>query len=404
MGAYEKIVVLSDIHFGSALNEASNEKTDLEALKTLLNLIIELKPKKVILLGDILDLWRVEFLYAWAEAEKIQFFSTLTKYVDLSKGNAKVIYVIGNHDHILQELSLNLHLIDKYQHLMNKSEITSNENFTIESLPSEKLDQKIENLHHFFKNVDLYYPHYSEEIQNVGTVYFDHGHYAVEIEGLLKRTLAWIYRRLTFILSVKKQIKENAKFPELFSDKEANISALYSVNFYSKFDDLVNETRLLIWRFIKMVESHKKWLLAIPIAIDILLIFTKSLPSPISLKAIALISIHSLIPFARGKDYGVLKRAGVFLRAYNLATGKSDARGNEVENVRKKITEDEFSIERKKKNEEYDGADRKKRNSDLVKFSVALAALVIVLSISYTRGIEWTRANRKMVGPHNIAK
>jgi metallophosphoesterase superfamily enzyme len=100
---YGKIVVLSDIHFGASFDETGDDETNSKDLINCLDLIEnEIKPEKIVLLGDVLDLWRADFDNAWDEAEDIKFFSRLSEYS--KENNAEVIFVVGNHDHYFKEM------------------------------------------------------------------------------------------------------------------------------------------------------------------------------------------------------------------------------------------------------------------------------------------------------------
>ncbi len=77
-----RAIVLSDTHFGAIHDPTEDEKTNITDLINLLDLIEnDIKPKTIILLGDIFDLWRVTFEYAWDNANDIKFFDRLSSHV-----------------------------------------------------------------------------------------------------------------------------------------------------------------------------------------------------------------------------------------------------------------------------------------------------------------------------------
>ena len=91
-----RVIVFSDTHFGVIHDPTENEKTNVTDLLNLLDLIEnEIRPKTIVLLGDIFDLWRVEFEDAWDNAHDILFFERLSKYINKYKDKgAELIYII----------------------------------------------------------------------------------------------------------------------------------------------------------------------------------------------------------------------------------------------------------------------------------------------------------------------
>ena len=162
-----RVIVFSDTHFGVIHDPTENEKTNVTDLLNLLDLIEnEIRPKTIVLLGDIFDLWRVEFEDAWDNAHDILFFERLSKYINKYKDKgAELIYIIGNHDHFLKEISYAKNSYSRY------SKIMAGEKGQID----DELTNELKNAFNY-ENVKVYYPHYKMNF-DFGTVYFDHGHY-----------------------------------------------------------------------------------------------------------------------------------------------------------------------------------------------------------------------------------
>ncbi len=85
-----EIVVISDVHLG-AFQCHSNE---------LLQYLNSIKPKKLILNGDIIDLWQVSRSYF-----PKSHIEVIKKILDLNSKGTEVIYITGNHDEMLRKFS-----------------------------------------------------------------------------------------------------------------------------------------------------------------------------------------------------------------------------------------------------------------------------------------------------------
>ena len=84
------LVVISDAHLGTYGCHATE----------LLNYLRSIKPKTVVLNGDIIDMWQFSKRY-WPQAH-MQVIHQITKWI--SKG-VKVHYITGNHDEMLRKFS-----------------------------------------------------------------------------------------------------------------------------------------------------------------------------------------------------------------------------------------------------------------------------------------------------------
>ncbi|WP_019038796.1 UDP-2,3-diacylglucosamine diphosphatase [Psychroflexus tropicus] len=96
------LVVLSDIHLGT-FGCHSQE---------LLNYLYSIQPKKIILNGDIIDIWQFRKNYfPKTHLELIKIF------IEFSMSGTEIIYITGNHDDMLRKLSDfeigNIQLVDK---------------------------------------------------------------------------------------------------------------------------------------------------------------------------------------------------------------------------------------------------------------------------------------------------
>jgi len=98
-----KGLFLSDIHLGS---RGSNAKEALEVLKLY-------KPKKLFLVGDIIDAWLLKKRIYWTQDN----VNLIRKILSYSKSGTEVIYVTGNHDDVLRQYTPmnlgNIKVVDK---------------------------------------------------------------------------------------------------------------------------------------------------------------------------------------------------------------------------------------------------------------------------------------------------
>lgn len=96
------LVVLSDIHLGTFGCHA----------KELLNYLNSIEPKKIILNGDIIDIW--QFRKNYFPKSHLEIIKTL---IEFSMSGTEIIYITGNHDEMLRKLSDfeigNIKLVDK---------------------------------------------------------------------------------------------------------------------------------------------------------------------------------------------------------------------------------------------------------------------------------------------------
>lgn len=97
-----ELVVISDVHLGTYGCQA----------KELLHYLNSIKPKKLILNGDIIDIW--QFRKSYFPKSHLQ---VIKKIVSLAAKGTKVYYITGNHDEKLRKFSKtkmgNISIIDK---------------------------------------------------------------------------------------------------------------------------------------------------------------------------------------------------------------------------------------------------------------------------------------------------
>ncbi len=96
------IVVISDVHLGTYGCHA----------KELLNYLSSITPKKLILNGDIIDIWQFSKHYFPSSHLKV-----IKKIIDMAANGTEVIYITGNHDEMLRKFSPtkmgNISIVDK---------------------------------------------------------------------------------------------------------------------------------------------------------------------------------------------------------------------------------------------------------------------------------------------------
>jgi UDP-2,3-diacylglucosamine pyrophosphatase LpxH len=95
---------ISDIHLGS---KGSNPKECLETLK-------KYDPDYLFIVGDFIDGWLLKKRFFWTQEST----NLLRKILSYSKNGTKVIYITGNHDDFLRELTPfkmgNIEVVDEY--------------------------------------------------------------------------------------------------------------------------------------------------------------------------------------------------------------------------------------------------------------------------------------------------
>lgn len=96
------MVVISDVHLGTFGCHAGE----------LLSYLNSISPKKLILNGDIIDIW--QFRKRYFPKNHLQ---VIKKIIDLSTKGTEVYYITGNHDEMLRKFSDvtmgNIHILDK---------------------------------------------------------------------------------------------------------------------------------------------------------------------------------------------------------------------------------------------------------------------------------------------------
>ncbi|GAA4231418.1 UDP-2,3-diacylglucosamine diphosphatase [Postechiella marina] len=85
-----EVVVISDVHLGSYECHA----------KQLLTYLNSIQPKKLILNGDIIDIWQFSKRYFPKSHLKV-----IKKIMDMSASGVEIIYITGNHDEMLRKFS-----------------------------------------------------------------------------------------------------------------------------------------------------------------------------------------------------------------------------------------------------------------------------------------------------------
>lgn len=98
-----ELVVISDVHLGTYGCQA----------KELLNYLNSISPKKLILNGDIIDIWQFKKHYFPKSHLKV-----LKKLITMASNGIEIIYITGNHDELLRKFSKtqigNISIVDKY--------------------------------------------------------------------------------------------------------------------------------------------------------------------------------------------------------------------------------------------------------------------------------------------------
>lgn len=84
------LVVLSDVHLGTFGSHA----------KELLQYLSSIKPKTLVLNGDIIDIWQFRKSYFPKSHLKV-----IKKIIDMTSKGTKVYYITGNHDEMLRKFS-----------------------------------------------------------------------------------------------------------------------------------------------------------------------------------------------------------------------------------------------------------------------------------------------------------
>jgi UDP-2,3-diacylglucosamine pyrophosphatase LpxH len=85
-----ELVVISDVHLGTFGSHA----------KELLNYLNSIKPKTLVLNGDIIDIWQFRKSYFPAVHLKV-----IKKIISMASKGTKIYYITGNHDEMLRKFS-----------------------------------------------------------------------------------------------------------------------------------------------------------------------------------------------------------------------------------------------------------------------------------------------------------
>ncbi len=109
------MVIISDVHLGTYGSHA----------KELNNYLSTIKPKTLVLNGDIIDAWQFRKSYFPKSHLKV-----IQKIIGLASKGTKVCYITGNHDEILRKFSDmdmgNFSLVDKLVFTAQSQEIAKN--------------------------------------------------------------------------------------------------------------------------------------------------------------------------------------------------------------------------------------------------------------------------------------
>ena len=97
-----EVAVISDVHLGTYGCHA----------KQLLTYLNSIQPKKLVLNGDIIDIWQFSKRYFPKSHLRV-----IKKIIDMASDGVEVIYVTGNHDEMLRKFSDttigNISIVDK---------------------------------------------------------------------------------------------------------------------------------------------------------------------------------------------------------------------------------------------------------------------------------------------------
>jgi len=85
-----EVAIVSDVHLGTYGCHA----------KQLLTYLNSISPKKLILNGDIIDIWQFSKRYF-----PKSHFNVIKKIIDMASEGVEIIYVTGNHDEMLRKFS-----------------------------------------------------------------------------------------------------------------------------------------------------------------------------------------------------------------------------------------------------------------------------------------------------------
>lgn len=352
-------MVLSDIHFGASYDGTGDDETNTKDLINCLDLIEnEIKPEKIILLGDVFDLWRADFQDAWDEAENIRFFSRLSKYS--KENNAEVVYVIGNHDHYFKEMDTDLKNVVCFNKLTEGTEkkcpVSKN---LIEEL-SVKLKGKSE-------GIKIVYPHYKILIGGSEALYFDHGHYAEGTASTAQKWVGWVRKTL-----INNYTEEKSDFEEIYIDMESNLTAGYSMLYYTRMDDVVREVRDKLYILSDSIVGRflgNRWIKGIFIFVLIGVVtgfagisvfefcYAGNATSTISSTISGILNdpkaniadLIKLVGMILGGGVTVKSPYKVVSRILNYFGNayKGDLRGSNIKDIADKITKEDMTIERK---------------------------------------------------------
>ena len=343
-----KIVVLSDIHFGALSDNTGDDETNTKDLINFLDLIEnEIKPEKIVLLGDVFDLWRADFQDAWDEAEDIRFFSRLSKYS--KENNAEVVFIVGNHDHYFKEMDTDYRNFVCFNKLTEGTE----KKCPVSKNLVEELSVKFKGK---FEGIKIVYPHY--KILKEGgydALYFDHGHYAEGAASTAQKWVGWIRKKI-----LGNYTEEKSDFEEIYIDMESNLTAGYSMIYYTRMDDVVREVRDKLYILSDSTFGSflgNRWIKA-TFVVGIIGVFTGvftgfvngniTITGIVSEPGANIADIISLVGMLLGGGGTVISPYKVISRILNYFGNayKGDLRGTNIKGIADKMTKEDMSIER----------------------------------------------------------
>lgn len=349
-----KIVIMSDIHFGASFDQTGDDETNTKDLINCLDLIEnEIKPEKIILLGDVFDLWRADFENAWDEATDIRFFSRLSKYSRENK--AEIVFVVGNHDHYLKEMDSGLKNQDCFDKIMQGTAKKCPQSHVLDETLGIKLKGDCE-------GITIKYPHHKLEVDGLGMVYFDHGHYA---EGAASTVQKWVGIVRNKVFGNYTPVK--ADFEEIYVDMESNLTAGYSMIYYARMDDMVREVRDKLYRLSDSIVGTvlgNRWVKAIIVVVviggitgfagvsvlkpefSVLINNTMNIADNPSSNVAELVKLAGMV---LGGGVTVQNPYKIIPRIFNYFgnTYKGELRGSNIQGIADKMTKEDMTIERK---------------------------------------------------------
>jgi hypothetical protein len=220
-----------------------------------------------------------------------------------------------------------------------------------------------------FEGIKIFYPHYRIPKEGgPGTIYFDHGHYAEGTASASQKWVGWIRKKLTG----RTYTEERADFQEIYTDMESNLTAGYSMIYYTRMDDVVREVRDKLYILSDSIVGSflgNRWIKAafVVVIIGVVTGFAGVSVFEPEITGNATINISTTItgivsePTANIADLvklvGMIVGGGVTVKSpYKVISRilnyfgnayKGDLRGSNIKGIAGKMTKEDMSIERK---------------------------------------------------------